>query len=210
MDTSLGNDAPILVFDLMDTLVRDPFYTALPNYLGMSLQELLPLKHPSSWLEFELGKRTESEFLQDFYHPDSGLSLADPVGFKQVFFDYYQFLPGIERLLTQLKTCGIEMWVLSNYPIWFEAIREKLRLDRFFTGYVVSYQCALRKPNPQIYRHVEANIQNPKGKYVLIDDRFANIQGAQAAAWDGVLFTTSADLKLYLAELFPHSGLDID
>ncbi|PPR87197.1 hypothetical protein GOBAR_AA33495 [Gossypium barbadense] len=46
---------PILLFDIMDTIVRDPFYHDVPAFFAMSLKELIECKHPTAWLEFENG-----------------------------------------------------------------------------------------------------------------------------------------------------------
>jgi hypothetical protein len=46
---------PILLFDIMDTIVRDPFYKDIPEFFGMSFNELIDCKHPTSWIEFEKG-----------------------------------------------------------------------------------------------------------------------------------------------------------
>lgn len=50
---------PILLFDIMDTLVRDPFYEDVPAFFGMSFKELIDCKHPTAWLEFEKGSIDE-------------------------------------------------------------------------------------------------------------------------------------------------------
>ncbi|CAL4984641.1 unnamed protein product [Urochloa decumbens] len=46
---------PVLLFDVMDTLVRDPFYHHIPAFFKMSMKELLESKHPTIWSEFEKG-----------------------------------------------------------------------------------------------------------------------------------------------------------
>ncbi|KAL0318129.1 UNVERIFIED_CONTAM: Flavin mononucleotide hydrolase 1, chloroplatic [Sesamum calycinum] len=46
---------PVLLFDIMDTIVRDPFYHDVPAFFGMSMKELLECKHPTAWIEFEKG-----------------------------------------------------------------------------------------------------------------------------------------------------------
>ena len=58
MNNSTNNNkrkVPILLFDIMDTLVRDPFYEDVPAFFGMSLKELIDCKHPTAWAEFEKG-----------------------------------------------------------------------------------------------------------------------------------------------------------
>ncbi|KAL2227902.1 UNVERIFIED_CONTAM: Flavin mononucleotide hydrolase 1, chloroplatic [Sesamum indicum] len=51
---------PVLLFDIMDTIVRDPFYHDVPAFFGMSMKELLECKHPTAWIEFEKGLINEN------------------------------------------------------------------------------------------------------------------------------------------------------
>jgi hypothetical protein len=46
---------PILLFDIMDTIVRDPFYKDIPAFFQMSFNQLIDSKHPTAWIEFEKG-----------------------------------------------------------------------------------------------------------------------------------------------------------
>eukprot|EP00268_Persea_americana_P025644 TRINITY_DN24982_c0_g1_i1.p2 TRINITY_DN24982_c0_g1~~TRINITY_DN24982_c0_g1_i1.p2 ORF type:complete len:155 (+),score=41.67 TRINITY_DN24982_c0_g1_i1:34-465(+) len=58
---------PILLFDVMDTLVRDPFYQDVPAFFGMPMKELLETKHPTAWIEFEKGLINEMELAKKFF-----------------------------------------------------------------------------------------------------------------------------------------------
>ncbi|GFQ01136.1 hypothetical protein PHJA_002257500 [Phtheirospermum japonicum] len=58
---------PILLFDIMDTIVRDPFYHDIPAFFGMSMEELLECKHPAAWIEFEKGLISEMELARTFF-----------------------------------------------------------------------------------------------------------------------------------------------
>lgn len=53
--SSSNRKLPILLFDIMDTVVRDPFYKDIPAFFGMSFNELIDCKNPTSWIEFEKG-----------------------------------------------------------------------------------------------------------------------------------------------------------
>lgn len=55
LTTKASENLPILLFDIMDTIVRDPFYEDVPAFFGMSLKELIDCKHPTAWVEFEKG-----------------------------------------------------------------------------------------------------------------------------------------------------------
>ncbi|KAB1209517.1 hypothetical protein CJ030_MR6G007363 [Morella rubra] len=52
---STNRKLPILLFDIMGTIVRDPFYEDVPAFFGMSLKELVECKHPTAWIQFEKG-----------------------------------------------------------------------------------------------------------------------------------------------------------
>jgi len=189
----------VLVFDLMDTVVRDPFYEHIPRYLGVSFSELLAQKHPSSWLAFERGWIDEATFLKNFYY--DGRQLADPTGLKSAFLAYYDFLPGMEGLLSDLKQSGQPLWVLSNYCPWFEDIRQKLQLDRFFGGYLISYECGFRKPEAEAFQALATKYGGTSEQFILIDDRAANVVGAQALGWGGILFSNAEQLRAQLGTL---------
>ena len=57
----------ILLFDVMNTLVYDPFYVEVPAFFGLTLAELHALKHPTAWLEFEVNAIDERAFLPRFF-----------------------------------------------------------------------------------------------------------------------------------------------
>ena len=45
----------------------DPFYTEMPEYFGMKLPELLKLKDPHAWPDFERGEISEEELYTNFF-----------------------------------------------------------------------------------------------------------------------------------------------
>ncbi len=195
---------PVLVFDLMDTIVVDPYFRVVAPFLGTTLATLQTEKHPTAWIEFETGNIDETRFLKSFYTPASNKYLPDPAAFRQVFFDHYAFIEGMEALLTELRAQGHQLWVLSNYPHWFEVIQAKLALDRFFEGYVLSYRCGYRKPDPRIYQFLAQKVADPNQQLVLIDDRAINVNAAQEQGWQGIIFTGVADLRQKLSQLTLH------
>ncbi|KAJ0013758.1 hypothetical protein Pint_21314 [Pistacia integerrima] len=58
---------PILLFDIMDTIVRDPFYQDGPAFFGMPMKELIECKHPTAWIEFKKGLIDEVELARKFF-----------------------------------------------------------------------------------------------------------------------------------------------
>lgn len=56
-----GSGQPVLLLDVMDTIVRDPFFTEFPRHFGISFKELMAAKHPTTWVEFERGELSEQQ-----------------------------------------------------------------------------------------------------------------------------------------------------
>ena len=115
----------VFLFDVLDTLVRDPFYQAVPAFFGMSLEELFTVKHPSAWVEFERGERTEEEYLRDFFRDRREV---DGAGLRRVMVEHYDWLPGMESLLGELAGSPATLHAFSNYPVWYRWIEDKLKV----------------------------------------------------------------------------------
>lgn len=47
--------------------MRDPFFDQMPQFFGISFQQLMKAKHPTAWIEFETGSIDESELFRKFF-----------------------------------------------------------------------------------------------------------------------------------------------
>ena len=181
-----------LLLDVMDTLVREPWFEDAPTFFGMSLDDLYAIKHPRSWIDFEHGRITEAEYFRTFFA--DGRALDGPA-FVAHLRRGYRFLPGIEPLLTDLAATGIPMHALSNYPVWWEHIESDLRLSRFLDWSFVSCITGERKPDPAAYTIPLARLGAQPTDCLFVDDREENIVAAEAVGIPGVLFTGAEDLR---------------
>ena len=50
--------------------------------------------------------------------------------------DAYEYLEGMQALLEELRSAGVEMHAMSNYPQWYRRVDEKLGLHRRAPKYV--------------------------------------------------------------------------
>src|SRR5215471_11979392 len=132
----------------MDTLVRDPFFTHMAGFFGLTFEELLKRKHPTAWGKFELGKLEEAELYERFFADGTPI---DGPAFKEHVRDAYAWIDGIESLLHDLKANQVEMHALSNYPPWYLLIEERLRLSRYIELSFFSCDTGVRKPAPEAY-----------------------------------------------------------
>jgi len=189
---------PILLWDVMGTLVHDPFFIEMPRFFGMTFDDLLEAKHPKAWVEFERGERSEEEFLEGFF---ADRREFDRKSFVQSVRSSYRWIPGMEELLRELREAGCSMHAFSNYPIWYRLIEERLRLSRFLEWTFVSCLTGFRKPEPAAYVHVLQELSVAPDRCLFIDDRPRNCEAARQEGIHSIVFEGAAQLRSSLERM---------
>lgn len=182
----------VVVFDVMDTLVVDPFHDALPAFFGLDLPAFLAQKHPDHWVAFESARIDEATYLRELFldrRKVDGPALRDHLSHA------YRWVEGMEPLLVELRDRGIEMHAMSNYPVWYHLVEEALGLSRYLEWSLVSWDTGLRKPDPRAYRRGAARLGHAPGSLLLVDDQPRNADGARAEGWDAVGFEGAGPLR---------------
>lgn len=187
---------PVLLLDVMDTLVHEPFFAEMPGFFGLSLEELLVQKHPTAWIDFELGQLGEEEFLTRFFRDGRAF---DHAAFRRMLEASYRWLPGMETLVRRLAAAGHSLHALSNYPAWYLRIEERLGLSRYLAWSFVSCRTGVRKPDPRAFRGAAQALGRAPGECLLIDDRGPNCEAARAVGMQAVHFTGAEELGRELA-----------
>jgi putative hydrolase of the HAD superfamily len=72
---------------------------------------------------------------------------------------------------------------------------------RHFAGLVLSHEVGARKPGPEIFGHALRLAGCLPGECVFIDDLPANVAGARAVGWHGVVYSNHAAAMRQLTEL---------
>jgi HAD superfamily hydrolase (TIGR01509 family) len=173
----------------------------MPGFFGLTLEQMLALKHPDAWGRFERGELDEQHFLESFFA--DGRSF-DQAGFCQAIRDAYQWLEGMEQLVHRLAQRGYPMHVLSNYPVWYRWIEQRLGVSRYVPWTFVSCHLGLRKPDPAIFQRVARELARSPEECLLIDDRARNCEAARAVGMRAIQFQGSAErLHRELSVLLP-------
>lgn len=184
-----------LLFDVMGTLVVEPFFEAVPAALGMSIEELLEHKHPTAWVEFETGAIDEAELRAKFFLDGRDYPHDE---MKAAMVEVYDWLEGTEQLLSDLVDRGHELHLLSNYPLWYQLIEDKLRISRYAKWSFVSCHMGVRKPDPEAYLVPARALGASPAELLFIDDRGSNCKGAVQAGLDAVKFVGAGALRAEL------------
>lgn len=183
----------VVAFDLMDTLVRDPYREALVAGTGLSLEEIFVGRDLTAYPAFERGELTEDEYWATY--AEAGVPV-DTEAFHRARRGGYGWIKGMHNLATDVAA-SVRTVVASNYTAWIQDLAEGL-LDGIIDETIASYQLGARKPDEDFYLRLSERLATSPDEVLLIDDRQANVDGAAAVGMDGILFTTAKELRVEL------------
>lgn len=186
-----------LLFDVMSTIVYDPFAVELPAHFGVSFEKLLEDKDPTAWLEFERDEIDEGQFYDRFFRDDQKV---DGPAMKAAMREHYRFLDGMEDLLGRLHAAEYSIHTLSNYPVWYQMIEEKLELSRYLDWSFVSCKMGVRKPDLDAYRIPAGELGVDPAQCLFVDDRGRNCKGAVEVGMRAIKFESASQLESELRE----------
>lgn len=196
--------SPILLVDIMDTVVHDPFREELLDFFDTDLESLLEQKHPTAWEEFERHEIDEATFYGKFFEGDRTL---DGDELRRVLEGAYRFVDGMEQLLADLDEAGYEMHALSNYPVWYRLIEQKLELSQFLNWTFVSWKTGYRKPDAGAYEHAVRTLGAEASDCLFIDNRPENCRSAREFGLRALHFEDAERLRDDLREALPEPTL---
>lgn len=106
-------------------------------------------------------------------------------------------ISGTWALLDRLKTRGVAVHAITNWSheTWPEGLKVHPRLGEVFETLVVSGQEGMMKPDKRIFELLCTRAGVAPETCLFIDDSPKNVEGAKAAGWDAVQFTTPDALE---------------
>jgi HAD superfamily hydrolase (TIGR01509 family) len=181
----------VLLFDIMDTLVYNPFNGEVPAFFGLSLAALVDQKDLTVWDQFELGQIDEAEYFRRYFHDGRTFDRSE---FQLMMRDAYRWMDGAEELLERLSRSGFEIHALSNYPMWYRTIESRLRLSRYLKWTFVSCLTGVRKPAAAAFHGPALALDRPLESFLLIDDNAENCEAAMAIGMSAIHFVGAQNL----------------
>ncbi|HMU81736.1 MAG: HAD-IA family hydrolase [Leptospirales bacterium] len=195
------------LFDLMDTIVVDPFHNLIANLLppGMSFDEWRSCRERAAFEDFEKGLISESEYFHRFYLQDLPESvkarLMRPQLLKTKLYEKIEFVHGMHDLLVDLKGKAT-LAILSNYGPWYsEVLRLRPELEDLFDFLFFSCEIGHRKPEPGFYGAVHEALHLEGRDAVFIDDREENLTEAARLGWKTHRFAGTKGLSQWISSL---------
>lgn len=183
---------PIVLFDVMKTLVHEPYYDELPVFFGMTLTQLAKAQHPTAWVEFEEGRIAEATYLARFFRDGRAV---DREALRAHLRRSYRWLDGMESVLAALKAAGLTIHALSNYSAWYELIEERLHLSRYLEWTFVSCRTGVRKPDPEAFLGPCRTLGVEPQACLFIDDQPTNVAAARRVGMGAIHFRDAQSLR---------------
>ncbi|MFP4635363.1 MAG: HAD-IA family hydrolase [Nitriliruptoraceae bacterium] len=184
-----------IAFDVMDTLLSDPFRAALHAATGLSLEQLSARRDPTVHPAFERGELDEEAYWRAF---DAAGVVADRGAFHQARRDGTRWLPGMRELLDELDGRVLRV-AATNYPVWIEELAAGPLAGRLEL-LVASCHLGVRKPDPAFYRGLLAQLELPPQRVLFVDDRPPNVAAARELGLLAHRFTDAATLRALLGD----------
>ena len=186
-----------IVFDMGNVVIRyDPVFfldrAAISNPSDRSLI-LNELFHSVEWAQMDAGVLTE-ETAEPMILPRFPERLRETVRNMLYSWAYPRdMIPGMEELIGRLKAAGYGIYLLSNASVAQHVYWPLFSVSRLFDGELISCDVKVVKPCHRIYElFTEKFILKPE-ECLFIDDSAANVAGAIACGWKGIVFHGSAE-----------------
>ena len=151
----------------------------------------------SDRFEYDRGLMAAEEYWQQLASRE-GRILSDGVIEQLTELDtvsWMQFDSVMWEWIDQLRGAGKRIAILSNMPRDLgEAL--KARTDRLgsFDQVTLSYEVHAVKPEPAIYEHCLDGLGTAPNQTLFLDDRLANVQGAELLGVRAIHFTSRDDV----------------
>ncbi len=192
-----------LVLDVGGVLVESPFRAAirwgeewdLPMEAFAALyaeysKVAAPGERPPLWHQVECGQVPLAEFIE--FMRESFESLL-PKGHRARYLTVSDFNPfsdaaghpEMAALAREARRAGFRTAILTNNVAEWGAWREVVELEQF-DHVVDSCEVGVRKPDPAIYRLVEARLGFGGEQVLFLDDHAGNVAAARAIGWQTV------------------------
>ncbi len=190
-----------VIFDLGNVLLdyRPRMFMAElgidPKYFDR-LEKVFP--QSQEWQDLDAGLISDDEFLEAALRKEPALRREIQL-FHYHWYDHFRAIPENVALFYRVKEAGAKTYILSNFQeTCYRVMQEHNVFLDDADGWVISYECGLRKPDPKIYELIISRYQLDPAHSVFIDDMPVNIEGAKAAGLKTILLPVGGFIKDYL------------
>jgi HAD superfamily hydrolase (TIGR01509 family) len=192
-----------VLFDVMDTLVADPFFLGFERDLfGLEggVRSLFAIKCQESFQAFEKGEIDEAAHFRTYFtdrRPVDGRAIT------AYLRERYAWLPGMRELCAELRAASVPLATFSNYPApWAPLVEEAVGLSELVPWAFISGEQGVRKPSAEAFARALSTVGCEAREVIFVDDSRTNTEAAAALGITAIHFTGADALRpVLLAQL---------
>lgn len=181
-----------IVFDAGGVLFNfEKALTLSAQYLRINKGKLLSVISTKS-RDAEISKKHYKDIWEEIL-----LSLKIGNKIEKVFsilFSHERYVPNTLLLVEELFNAGYRIAILTN--TWYGVTREimaKIKVFQFFEYIFDSTELGLRKPEPEIFFHVEKILHSNGNDIFFIDDSISNVKAVKKLNWQTFHYSIGND-----------------
>ena len=173
--TVVALDAMGVIYQAQDDVAE----LLVPFILGIN-PKITAASVEKTYLEASLGNLSAEEFWA---------SLGIDSSVEEDFLSRHSLNPGLRAFVESARKSGLELWCLSNdISRWSLRLRETFDLDEHFSGFVISGDIGIRKPDEGAYLDLIDRTGEAPENILFVDDRSENVVAARAVGLRSVVF----------------------
>lgn len=180
----------LILFDLMDTLLTDPYIRAHEAAGGCTFAEFEVLRPSGVYHRLELGEIVEAEYWRTIV--ESGLDW-DVDEFHRVRREGYAWIDGMRALVADCVAAN-QVVIASNYPDWVDEVARD-HLDGLDLRMFASCRLGVRKPSSRFFDLVSKKAGVAIAEMLLVDDKPANVEAMTSLGGRGVHFISAPQTR---------------
>lgn len=194
-----------IVFDCSDTLLHFTAKDVLAERLGDKERAYnihFTVYRSPAWRLYDLGEISFDEMkaralpLLD----EADRAVADK--YLETRMDHYEVIEGIPELLMSLKGNGYKLFVISNYPDYFDCLWNRFDIFRLFDGRCVSSEeHASKGGDGRLFDIFLEKYRLDAGECIFTDDHDFLVHNAEAHGMKGIVFTDTASVTEQLRKV---------
>lgn len=154
------------------------------------------------WDKCDMGDRPVEDIIEEFA---TTMMVGEEETAKKALYDsihFVQYRPESVPWVKEVKAAGYKVYYLSNYNRYIMEKRpDALEFIAYTDGGVFSCDVQLLKPHREIYEYLLKKYNLKAEECVFLDDREANIKGAEAVGIQCIVVKTQEQARTDLKKL---------
>ena len=186
-----------VIFDCSDTLVHFELTKKTAEWLGGDMERATKIHQQTygcdAFREYCYGTKTYEEakpFALAALDPEDRETGERHIEERML---HYSTIDGIPELLQKLKENGYKLYVLSDFPDYFEYLWERFDFFKLFDGRCVSYEAHVGKKGGKLFDVIIDRYSLDPTECVFVDDTVKNAKTACKLGMKGIAFTSTED-----------------